>query len=70
MGEDVDDEEVEEEEEEMDSDLDGIAPTPNRRTLANDSAIMHLFNLGASFSFNSLTMLLICSTRTVVMLTN
>ena len=35
MGEDVDEEEEEEEEEETGSDLDGMAPTPNRRRLAN-----------------------------------
>ena len=47
MGENVDEEEEddkeeevgEEEEEEMGSDLDGLAPTPNRCRLANDSAL-------------------------------
>ena len=39
MGEDVDEEEEEEEEEEMGSDLDGMAPTPNRHRLANDSVL-------------------------------
>ena len=129
LGEDVDDkeeedEEEEKEEEEMGSDLEGMAPTPKRRRLANNiaftaslksglypeslaihgpsqdlnpndnSALDYLLLLwpaslcdliadetdrlsknvtGYAFSFNSLTMLStmpMCSTSTVVMLTN
>ena len=45
LGEDVD------EEEEMGSDLDGMAPTPNRRRLANDSALTASLQAGCCIFF-------------------
>ena len=53
MGEDVDEEEEEykEEEEEMGSDLDGMAPIPNRRRLANVSALTASLQSGCCIFF-------------------
>ena len=53
LGEDVDDEEEEEEEEEeeMDSDLEGMAPTPKRRRLANKIALTASLKSGLYLEF-------------------
>ena len=58
MGKDVDDEEEEdeeEEEEEMGSDLEGMAPTPKRRRLANNIALTASLKSGLYPEFLGIT---------------